>query len=992
MVYLRIKKPFQNRSEEAFYVYFAGVGSCFGQQNESWVEANPSEWLQLPPSIFCDLNPGTVPAFTSTATGNGATSLMEYLFQGQDFIRPTDNAGLPALTPNSNYIASNFNPIFEKCTEMLAVLSDDNSESTCGILNASQASQAATIEGWILVPCDAIGIVANVFTKQKYRALAISETGNPEEWEYGFEGYTINNDPLDTRDFRYDFKTNCTDNDNNCGSRVMWFRAYSWDPRAEGQFSLALNYGDRVEQINSEIVSSVDPRIEPCEVYDECKQLITITNNTPFVMSNIQWPLDYETAGACSLADLSPGNLPEIYGFPMYLAGDDECSLLGYDYEDKVFTVSPGSGECAHIERTWTVINWCSQVNGEFDKFIIPRAQIIKLNNTVAPAIEDQGPVVQESQNVDCESGLIEVTRTAIDDCDNPLDWSYEVTEVSTGLVVATGESSTLSEIFTAGNYSIEWQVQDGCGNFDFDVQLLTVINTKVPTPVCLNGLSGTLVGDDTDGDGVIDTETIELWASDFDGGSYHTCDNPITLSLSSDTLIKNVTYDCSDIGIQEVELWVTDRLTGAQDFCSTFILIEDEGLCPDNNMVVVDGEIYTEIQERVEQVEVHLGDTQITDMTEEDGIYAFGNMPMGGSYDVRPEKDIEYLNGVSTLDLVLMQRHILGIESLNSPYKLIAADVNQSDNISATDLVELRKLILGIYEELPTNTSWRFVDAAYEFADESDPWLFGFDESYEIFDLQNDMHLDFIGVKIGDVNNTVIANAESTLVDNRSSRWALTLNIQSETVSAGDETVVRFRSGSYERVSGWQGTIEFDPSAVEILEVRGKALDLTEENYYTGRQSEGWMTISYHDSKAQDVESSETLFEIVIRAKSDINVENAFTLTSKVTETEAYRGYNEVVDMKLESSIEELASILSVNPNPWIDQTDVSFTMPESGEGRWEFYDVNGRLIYTRTETYSIGDHKMVVKREDIRTSGIVYIKLVTDGGIAEYKMMVIN
>ena len=36
-------------------------------------------------------------------------------------------------------------------------------------------------------------------------------------------------------------------------------------------------------------------------------------------------------------------------------------------------------------------------------------------------------------------------------------------------------------------------------------------------------------------------------------------------------------------------------------------------------------------------------------------------------------------LNGVSTLDIIEIQKHILGIERLNSAYKIIAADVSSA-------------------------------------------------------------------------------------------------------------------------------------------------------------------------------------------------------------------------------------------------------------------------------------------------------------------------
>ena len=65
-------------------------------------------------------------------------------------------------------------------------------------------------------------------------------------------------------------------------------------------------------------------------------------------------------------------------------------------------------------------------------------------------------------------------------------------------------------------------------------------------------------------------------------------------------------------------------------------------------------------------------------ELTDGEGLYAFPDMPMGGNYLVQPTKNTEHLNGVSTLDLILIQRHILGLELMASPYQLIAADINR--------------------------------------------------------------------------------------------------------------------------------------------------------------------------------------------------------------------------------------------------------------------------------------------------------------------------
>jgi len=60
------------------------------------------------------------------------------------------------------------------------------------------------------------------------------------------------------------------------------------------------------------------------------------------------------------------------------------------------------------------------------------------------------------------------------------------------------------------------------------------------------------------------------------------------------------------------------------------------------------------------------------------------------------------WLNGVSTLDLVLIQKHRLGLQLFTDVRQYIAADIDGNGTLEVNDLHELRKLILGIYIALP--------------------------------------------------------------------------------------------------------------------------------------------------------------------------------------------------------------------------------------------------------------------------------------------------
>ena len=729
-------------------------------------------------------------------------------------------------------------------------------------------------------------------------------------------------------------------------------------------------------------------------VLRKCKQNIYITNHTPFVESNIQWPLDYEMVGGCSIEDLSPERLPEFHDFPSFLTGDDQCSLLGYDYDDKVFLPNQDSEECAHIERTWSVIDWCSGVNGDFEIWTMPWPQIITLINDISPEIEEAGDLLFETQNVDCEEADIFVERTATDDCNNELTWTYVIKNES-GVTVRYGNSNMITDSLTNGIYIIEWTVHDGCANFDYDIQSIEVRNTKTPSPVCIHGLSANLVPMDLDNDGEPESEMVQLWASDFDAKSYHNCGNDIVLSLSSDTTITNVIYDCDDIGINMVQLWVTDVITGAQDYCSTFVDIQDNNsldVCEpmEENRVVIEGDIYTEYTDEIEGVAVNLGIPELDALTDELGSYAFGAMVPGGSYSISPNKNLNHLNGVSTLDLIYIQKHILGMEQLDSPYKLIAADVDNNEDISAIDLIELRKLILGIYVELPGNSSWRFIDALYDFPDIQDPWAAEFPEKYIIEDLTSDMDIDFIGVKIGDVNGSVTANSNSRNPGVNTNK-SVVLEIERQDIQSGNIKLIPVYTSEYNKVSGWQGTLKFDPELIEVRKLTSESLTGFEEANYHVDNKNGTVTISYHSVDNTEIQN-EDLFQIQVIARKDITNSNLFSLTSDNTLSEAYTKDNEQIDLRMtERFNSEKGKIISVNPNPFVEKTTIEIFIPDATNGVWEYFDVNGRKLYSISGYYEKGIQTVDITQKELNTRGIIYVRFVSESFSSDYKMIVL-
>ncbi len=197
------------------------------------------------------------------------------------------------------------------------------------------------------------------------------------------------------------------------------------------------------------------------------------------------------------------------------------------------------------------------------------------------------------------------------------------------------------------------------------------------------------------------------------------------------------------------------------------------------------------------------------------------------------PEKDDNPLNGVTTYDLVLISKHILGIETLNSPYKMIAADANKSGSITTFDIVEIRKLILGLNTKFPNNTSWRFVDSSFVFPNPSNPFQTAFPEGINCI-APPATRIDFIGVKVGDVNNTAVGNRPSQRPNTHLS-WP-----NMRTAPGGVLTVPVTYSGSAPMEAVQLG-LRFDPAKLQLIgPSRGDIESYLPDNFNLLKAGEG--------------------------------------------------------------------------------------------------------------------------------------------------------
>jgi len=703
------------------------------------------------------------------------------------------------------------------------------------------------------------------------------------------------------------------------------------------------------------------------EEVDFQTQTIVFESATPLLYSDITPPSSEITIEGCGYDDIGSIDLPMI--------PSEACRLTSIAIENDTFPfVNVAEGACLKILRKISVIDWCA-VSGSPGSAQSPFEfeQIVKVNNVEGPEISNvfASDSIYESFAIDC--GGREVAGLSADSEDEctpteELLNRYVVVD-GTGEEVRSGTGLDASGFYDVGEYVVFFTSEDRCGNQSTETSSFTVLNAKQPTAYCYDGLSTSLTLMDPENDGEFEAMAM-LHVSYFDAGSSHPCEGVgiAGVSFSADLTDTLRTFDCSSMSTpQIVEVWVTDE-NGNTSYCEAELTVTDpEGLCGTEAMKI-EGSIYTESEAMLGSANVVLQSVEnVTTTTDAEGYYSFGSMPLGGSYSVVPEKDDDVLNGVSTLDLVMIQRHILGLQMIESPYKLLAADINKDDKLTASDLLALRKVILGIDLKFKNNTSWRFIDEAYDFVDSTDPWDGQIPENYTIPTLEEDMWIDFVGVKVGDINGNVSTNIDAGVVSEIRSARTMNLSVPDVELASGEVYEIAVQSTEAVNMQGMQ--LDWITSGIEILEVVPGEMNIGSRDMVIGEEG---MKLSYASTGGEAIEKEATMFTLLIEAKTSGMLSEMLEIAEEGMASESYTGTSlDVEELAIEWRRSEITSIgkftvQRISPNPWKNKTEVHFELPASGEVRMVIRDGSGKLISKRTAYLGSGSQTLVIT-EDI-------------------------
>jgi hypothetical protein len=140
-----------------------------------------------------------------------------------------------------------------------------------------------------------------------------------------------------------------------------------------------------------------------------------------------------------------------------------------------------------------------------------------------------------------------------------------------------------------------------------------------------------------------------------------------------------------------------------------------------------------------------------------------------------------------------------------------------------------------------------------------------------------------------------------------------------------------------------------------------------------------------------QSLEEGSVLFSLIFEANSNINIQEALSLTDRLVQAEAYPKGEDIVGINLHFQSTLLANFeLHQNvPNPFNNETQISFQLASDSHAELAIFDVNGKQIHSIKGDFAKGLNNVTINRNDLAGSGVYIFQIITKDWTASKRMI---
>ncbi len=310
------------------------------------------------------------------------------------------------------------------------------------------------------------------------------------------------------------------------------------------------------------------------------------------------------------------------------------------------------------------------------------------------------------------------------------------------------------------------------------------------------------------------------------------------------------------------------------------------------------------------------------------------------------------YLAGISTFDLVLLSKHVLGTQILKDSFQFTAGDINNSGKITTADIVELRQLVLGHIKKFRNNFNWKPYPV-YQPAGI-------LNQSYS-FHITKDITLGFKMVKIGDINLSASAATPKTQTTHY-------FDLENKALQSGETYRLVLDN---QQLDGFQAALKYDTEALGLL------------------QTDAFSKVSA-DGIIKTAQLRGERTELVFQVKKDIFLSDAIGLEETALAAEAYEN-NEIKKLVLRFAQPKVATLkLFQNyPNPTTGVTTIQFQAPAVAPYQLCLFDSNGKKVQSFDNQAISGLNQLEVS---LSQNGFYTYQIIYQGEVLVGKVVVVK
>ena len=588
-----------------------------------------------------------------------------------------------------------------------------------------------------------------------------------------------------------------------------------------------------------------------------------------------------------------------------------------------------------------------------------------------------------------CEEGDVYLVEKAFTSCGNTnINYSYRIDIDNNGSQDIISSEDTISQSMPRGTHRIIWRATDFCGNASECQYLVTIQDCVPPSLICINGLTQNLDPPNCSEEFLASQFILTLDdnctpVEDIEYGIRRMGDG---MGFPMDTSIR---FDSCDVGTAFIEVWVRDQ-DGLSNSCQGYVLLQDgtsECSCDIDAGIAFEGCAQAAGGSKLNQVRLNASVTDSlglgnTDWFETqlvaDSCYSIlvEGMPFGGNYatEFSASRNEGHIVGFSTFDLLKISQHILGIESFTSFYQVMAADLNNSQTITTFDIVEGRKLLLGIYDTFPAVPSWRIIRPLADPSDLGQWDSIRYTYEHMFLDMQGDVvlpELDFVGVKMGDTNM-------SASLQSADDRETIPVLFREQNLEPGVSTQIELKLPRGQSLTSFQMALNIDTDQVGLEGVSG----LPSDSYYWDSEK-GILRFSWIEMDGSRLES----LHLHLRASVPTVLSEAIELnTGELNAEGSIQSKNGIQPVELTlAPVAELAPGMKLLkgpiPNPASDVVRFEVWFDEPTQYTALVLDPNGRVLQAEKSQAEEGMNVIRLPLAETLPSGWYIYRLVSNG-----------